>query len=117
VELRALYQNANFLVLPLEESTANNSILEALACGIPVITTQTSGIGDYVDHSCARVCKPGDARDVTLQIGSLFENTVLQSSMSVAAREKAVSQFSWEKVSNEVAGLYRNVIYASRGNS
>jgi glycosyltransferase involved in cell wall biosynthesis len=107
ISLRALYQNANFLVLPLEESTANNSILEALACGLPVITTATSGVGDYVDTDCARDAK--DASGIVAAIEELHTDSDLQSRMSEYARRKAISEFSWNCVAEQVATIYRDL--------
>jgi glycosyltransferase involved in cell wall biosynthesis len=46
------YQEADLLVMPLMDATANNAILEAMACGTPVMTNRTSGTNNYVDPSC-----------------------------------------------------------------
>jgi len=48
-QLLQAYQSADLLVLPLEDCTANCALLEGLACGLPVVTTDVGGIRDYVD--------------------------------------------------------------------
>lgn len=47
-ELRAAYRRADLLVLPLLDCTANNAVLESMACGTPVMTNRVGGIGEYV---------------------------------------------------------------------
>ncbi|MEJ8568215.1 glycosyltransferase family 4 protein [Elongatibacter sediminis] len=105
-QLLVLYQGANVLVLPLTESTANNSILEGLACGLPIITTWTSGVRDYVDESCAMVLEQGDANGIVNAIMALGDNPARQEEMGREARKRAVSLFSWERVSQQIAAIY-----------
>jgi glycosyltransferase involved in cell wall biosynthesis len=47
-ELLRAYQRADLLVMPLEDATANNAILEAMACGTPVMANRVGGVADYV---------------------------------------------------------------------
>jgi glycosyltransferase involved in cell wall biosynthesis len=46
-ELRALYQRSYLMLLPMNESGANTAVVEALASGLPVVTTNVGGIKDY----------------------------------------------------------------------
>src|SRR5207302_1249221 len=59
-ELLDAYRAADLLALPLLDSTANNTLLEALACGLPIVTSAVGGVSDYVDHRCAEVVGVGD---------------------------------------------------------
>jgi glycosyltransferase involved in cell wall biosynthesis len=61
IELIRLYQDSDALFLPLLDGTANNAILEALACGTPVISTRIGGIPDYVDDASGWLLRPRDA--------------------------------------------------------
>lgn len=53
--------------------------LEAMACGIPVITTDCGGIRDYVNDLNAVIISPGDARSIANAIMRLKENEDLRS--------------------------------------
>lgn len=52
-ELRRLYQRAGALVLPLRDATANNALLEAMACATPVIVTDHPAVREYVPSRAA----------------------------------------------------------------
>ncbi|MCS6772450.1 MAG: glycosyltransferase family 4 protein [Kiritimatiellae bacterium] len=48
-DLLRAYQKADLLVMPLLDATANNAVLEAMACGTPVVTNRTCGAADYIE--------------------------------------------------------------------
>lgn len=51
-ELRQVYRDADLLVLPLLDCTANNAALESMACGTPVMVNRVGGAGEYVCGEC-----------------------------------------------------------------
>lgn len=56
-KLKELYQSCHVLVQPLNDSTANNVILEAVACGLPVVVNDLPALHDYLNNSTAIFCK------------------------------------------------------------
>jgi len=48
-ELLMAYQQADLLVMPMLDCTANNVVLESMACGTPVMVNKVGGISEYVD--------------------------------------------------------------------
>ena len=56
-ELRHAYRDADAVLLPLLDATANNALLEAMACGRPVIVTDVGGVAETT-HGAARLVPP-----------------------------------------------------------
>ncbi len=105
-ELRDHYRRAAVLLLPLVDCTANNSILEALACGLPIVTTDVGGVRDYVDDSCAVAAPAGSAEALVDAVGALLEDRSRNLAMRAAARARALT-FSWPTVARALSELYR----------
>jgi len=108
-DLLGLYQQANLLLLPLVESSANNAVLEALATGLPVVSSQTGGTSDYTSPMCAELTAPGDAEAMAAKVLSVLASPARQLEMGREARSLAVSEFSWSRVAAKTLDVYRRV--------
>ena len=107
-ELLNLYQSADLLTLPLIDSTANNTILEAMACGLPIITTDLPGTRDYLSDDCALFVSPGDAVGMVENIQQLKDNRYRQK-LSVNSRQHA-RQFDWNIIADTLMNCYRQIL-------
>jgi glycosyltransferase involved in cell wall biosynthesis len=106
--LRRQYQEARLLVLPLRDCTASNSILEAMACGLPVVSMDVGGIRDYLELGCARLVPPGRPAAMTDAILDLLENPDVCASLSRRARARA-EQFAWPLVAKRTLEVYESL--------
>jgi glycosyltransferase involved in cell wall biosynthesis len=104
-ELRRYYQTACLLLLPLKDVTACNAILEALACGLPIITNDIGGIRDYLDESCAVITPHKSVDAIVDAVSELMTNETLNLKMRRAARQRAL-HFTWPKVAKNIAKIY-----------
>lgn len=106
-ELRHKYRKASVLIQPLLDCTANNSALEAMACGLPVVATDIGGIRDYLTDECAVFCERGDAECMVDAVLALLSNETQRNRMGVAARKRAVEKFSWPVVAQQLMDVYK----------
>jgi glycosyltransferase involved in cell wall biosynthesis len=106
MELRSIYQNADVLLLPLFDCTANNALLEAMACGLPVVSNLVGGMADYTDPSFATLVHQGDAESLSNSVLELLENPDLAKSKGALSREYAVQNFDWTKIAESTEQIY-----------
>lgn len=100
-QLRAAYQSAWVVLLPVTDATANNSVLEAMACGTPIVTTDVGGIRDYVEERCGALCRPGDAEAHANATIALLADESRRAAAGAAARESVLA-FDWRRVRAKV---------------
>jgi glycosyltransferase involved in cell wall biosynthesis len=112
-ELLSLYQNASCLLMTLESATANNAILEAMACGLPIVSEDVGGVREYTGSECAILCKPGSAGALTEAVVELHESRGLRSRMSALARRRA-ELLNWPLVARQTAEVYEKVLAERR---
>jgi len=113
-ELRALYSACRVMVYPALYEGAGLPTLEAMACGAPVITTNTAAITEMVGDK-TRLFSPRDFRALTQQIVELLTTSAARESLSRDGIEHA-ARFTWERAARETLEIYRRVtaLYKSR---
>ena len=109
----ALYADAD---LALNPSTADNmpiSILEALACGVPVVTTDAGGIPDLVQHSVTALIVPvGDDRAMADEALRLLDDPVLRARLVHQGGDE-VKRYAWPRVRDQWLGAYQRAAQAA----
>src|SRR5690606_16519952 len=90
-------------------ATANNVIVEALACGLPVISTDLVGVRDYVTPECALLTPQGDAAALAQAVRALSAAPERRAAMAEAARRRAL-EFRLEVIADRLRELYGQVM-------
>lgn len=109
-ELLSLYRKADLLFLPLLDCTANNVLLEGIACGLPVLTSDIPGTRFYLTEECACFCPPGDADNFIRKIQGLKIDRERRMDMSKQARNLAESRYGWPRIIEQYTELYRSLL-------
>lgn len=107
-DLLRAYQTATALLLPLEDATANNALLEGMACGLPVITTDLQGVRDYTTESCRLLAARHDTSTLTEHVRGFVDGSVDRSAMSRASRTQAL-ELSWPQVRRKLRAVYDSI--------
>ena len=115
-ELRLAYQSSDVLLMPLVDATANNSMLEAMACGLPIVATDLPGVRDYLDENCACMVPLGDGEKFRETILSLLDNPSQRSVLGQRARTKSL-EYSLPLIARKTEEVYRQIINQTKNHS
>lgn len=90
------------------------ALLEAMACGLPIITTDAGGIKEVVRHEQeGLVCSVNDPKKLSEFAIRLISDISLRQQFAINARLRIVNDFSMRKMVDELETLYRQFITIS----
>lgn len=109
-QMIALYNAADLFVIPSLEDNLPNTIMEAMACGLPCVGFNVGGIPEMIDHKKnGYVANYKDATDLAAGIQwSLAEDN--HPELSLRARQKVLDNYSEDIVANQYLQLYSELI-------
>jgi glycosyltransferase involved in cell wall biosynthesis len=109
-EQPALYNLASLFLYPSLRESFGLPIVEAMACGTPVITSQISSMPEIAGNAALLVDPHSDA-DIALGISKILSDDTLRKKLIQAGIER-VKDFSWENAARELLTIY-NEVFAS----
>ena len=84
------------------------TILEAMAAGLPIVATRVGGTPEIVDASCGRLVPARDSAALAAAVTDLLEHPELRRDLGQAARQRAETRFTIERMVAEYAEVYRS---------
>jgi glycosyltransferase involved in cell wall biosynthesis len=108
--LSMVYSAADLFVICSVQDNLPNTVLEAMACGVPVVGTDVGGIPDMVRTGINGLTVPGgDAQALAHAICEILNDRNLSRKMGAAGRQIAVDEYSLELQATRYAELYRTL--------
>jgi glycosyltransferase involved in cell wall biosynthesis len=101
---------SDLLVLPSFWENMPMCIGEAFAAGVPVVSTRTAGIPNWVDHGkTGLLVKPGDSVELADAVGQLLRDEPLRRAMGAAGRAKATAEYLPRVVAEKTLAAYETI--------
>jgi len=107
-DMPQLYRDNDIFVMSSRHEGMSNAMLEAMASGLPIVTTQCEGLDELIDDNGV-IVKEVSAEQFAKGIRSIAENRSLYKKMSDAAKRKA-EEFNWESSAQKYITLYKSVL-------
>jgi glycosyltransferase involved in cell wall biosynthesis len=113
--LSLVYSAADLFVIPSLQDNLPNTVLEALACGVPVVGFEVGGIPDMIQHGVTGLLVPAaDAEAMGRAVRHLLEDESSRAEMADRGRRVAADEYALEVQALRYARLYEAVCGASR---
>lgn len=110
-ELVRLYNGAEILVSPSVYEGFGLPAAEAMACGVPVVSTTAGALPEVVAHGeTGWLAPPGNAAALADGIRLLMADPELRKRMGAAGRQRMMERFTWRETARKTVALYEEVL-------
>ena len=109
-----LFREADVFLLPSHAEGQPLSILEAMAAGLPIISTPVGSIAEVVGAANGILVPPGDVERLGAAMLKLANDPALRTRMAVANREASVARFDARRLWREVGEIWDRVLQEGR---
>ncbi|MFK7964997.1 MAG: glycosyltransferase [Burkholderiaceae bacterium] len=110
-DIPQMLQQMDVFCLPSKAEGLSNSVLEAMATGLPIVATDVGGNSEQIDDGVSGLITPSeDANAMANAFEQVFDSTSMGERLGQAARKKAVSCFSLQSMVAEYQQLYTDML-------
>lgn len=106
-DLPAIYRQCRTFLYPSLRESFGIPMLEAMACGVPVITSSTSSMPEVAGNA-ALIVDPSKPEEITGAMISLYHKENLRIQLVDAGLQQA-AKFSWNAMAKDVLGIYNEL--------
>jgi len=103
-QLARLLASCDVLVHPGDCETFGLIVLEAMACGLPIVGTNSGGVAELVDRETGILAEPNNVDSLAGAIEAIYYRDMAR--MGEAARRKAAERYDWNEILPQVLGRY-----------
>jgi glycosyltransferase involved in cell wall biosynthesis len=115
-QLLRAYQKASVAIFAFKEATANNAMVEAMACGLPVVATDSGGISEYITDGVGLLCPPQDPQALAAATLRLLNDVELRRTMSEVSRQRAL-HLDFRRVATRMHEIYAGLLTPTHGDA
>lgn len=106
-DLPRYYNRAHVLVNPSLSEAFGMSLVEAMACGVPVVATRVGGMPGVLEHGAlGLLIEPCQPEALAEAIELLLDNPLLGDRLTEAAYSRVYQRFSWDRIVKNTLAVY-----------
>lgn len=103
-EMTEIYSECDIYVQPSIIEPYGIAVLEAMACGKPVVGANVGGMRDTINEETGFLAEPGNSEEIAEYIKILYDENK-RKKMGIRARKRAVEEFDWSRITPKYFGV------------
>lgn len=104
-DLPAIYSQSKIFLYPSLRESFGIPMLEAMACGVPVITSNTSSMPE-VAGDAAMIINPFKPEEITAAMTTLYNDSTMRAKLIQSGFSRAAA-FSWKAMAQDILNIYK----------
>ena len=108
-QLLKLYQTSKLMFLPLYSGAGNNAVMESLACGCPIVSTDVFHPNYQIRGDFIKFYTSGDIQSAIERMKEFAQLEIGEYNQVSAKSTSFISQFDWENIASRTAEVYSQV--------
>ncbi|HWQ37916.1 MAG TPA: glycosyltransferase family 4 protein [Burkholderiales bacterium] len=118
IALALAYSAADVFVAPSTQENLSNAVMEALACGTPVVAFDVGGMPDMIEHrENGYLAQPFDPSALADGLQWVLEDDARRARLAERARAKVLEEFEMSRVARRYLALYQEILAVGPGTS
>jgi glycosyltransferase involved in cell wall biosynthesis len=110
-DMPGLYRSMDLLVLPTVREGLSMAVLEAMACGLPVVASDCSSLPEQIDNGHGGfLCQVGDVNSFAERISILADSTALRRTMGEHNRDKCERMFAVDRMVSDYRRVFDSIL-------
>ena len=108
--MKEIYRQADVLVLTSDYEGTPNALLEAMACGVPIVATAVGGVPELLGEGRGVLVAAHDEKGLAEAVYGLLEDTSRRTALSRRSRRYVVRCHSLEALATQLTGIYERIL-------
>jgi L-malate glycosyltransferase len=109
-DVAAVMQALDLLIVNSSSEACSLVVLEAMACGVPVLATRNGGTPEIIEHGASGWLVPwGDEKALAAAIMKLIGQSELRAQLATRGRQRITSRFGIDRYMREIQSCYRKI--------
>lgn len=114
-DLPRIYAATDVFLLTSRNEGTPVALIEALAAGVPAVSTDVGGVRDVINEADLSIRVPsGEAGALADAVGALLDRPDLRRQMGERGRQSVLDRYSLDRLTGDIAGLYRALLRDQR---
>ncbi len=106
----AVYRRGDLFCSPTYAEGFSNTILEAMASGLPIVSCRAVGVVDCLEHDRnGLLAEVADVADLARQIARVLDDASLRARLARTALDDCRRNYSWHAIGRQIDAVYRSV--------
>lgn len=108
-EALSLYQNSDIYCLPSLQDSCPSSLMEAMSCSLPIVTSKVMGIPEVVKTDGGFLCEPKNVDELKDALAVLISDSELRNKMGCFNRKRVIENFDWKIFLERLENFYKEL--------